>query len=202
MSDSMFDGSSGTGGSATSTVPAERNHEPPPEAVEFGQVADDDAPMSMLDLLRDRVVERETAEVEPWEHEIAKVGIRLICDPTIEDADYRRWVRAALPRTKGRRPRQPGALDIDQLALSARAIIATNTRVDVQTRTGWRPVTDPADPANVLTLDDPPMLRVFNVMDSVSLLRKLFGRDADVINAGQELLAAAGYLDSDDDDPE
>jgi hypothetical protein len=189
-----FDGSSGT-----ALRSADDNHQTP-EAMGFGAGIDEDGPSSMLEVLRERVEAREADEVEPWTHEVADIGVRIVCNPQVENPDYQRWVKAALPKARGRgRPRTVGAMDLDQLALSARAIIATNLRVEVYNKRtkAWAPVSDKGE---ALTLDDPGMLRAFGVMDPVSLLRKLFRRDADLINAGQDLLAAAGYLDSEDDD--
>jgi hypothetical protein len=199
-----FNGASGASGEPTGGVATAEQSEQPPTAMSFGPAAEEEGLSSALDLLRERVDEREQEPVELWMHEITKVGMRIYCDPQVADADYRRWVKASMPKVRrGARGRAPGAMDIDQLALSARAILATNERVEVRTRKGeWITVTDPSS-GEVLTLDDSAMARSFNVMDPVSLLRKLFGRDADLINAGQDLLAAAGYLDSDDDeDPE
>jgi hypothetical protein len=198
-----FDGSSGATavpfGSAVATAD---NGQAPAEAAPFRPAAHD-ALTSMLDVVRERVEARDVEEYDPWQYEIKGIGVRLVCDPRIENADYQRWVKSALPKQRGRqRPR--GAMDLDQLALSAKAIAASNLRVEVlRKETGeWVAVTDNRS-GEVLTLEDDGMLRAFNVMDSVSMLRKLFGRDADVINAGQDLLAVAGYLESDDDsDPE
>lgn len=202
----QFDGSTGPSAATGFTaVATESNGQPvldkEAEGMRFGAAADE-TPSSMLDLLRDRVESRESEETEPWVHEIPALGLRLVCDPRIDNADYQRWMKASLPRGRGARNRQFNGMDIDTLALSARAITHTNLRVEVQNKDKfWIPITDGTDPTP-LSLDDSAMLRTFNVMDSISLLRKLFGRDAALINAGQALLAEAGYLDADVDDPE
>jgi hypothetical protein len=193
-----FDGSSSGPNNATTYA---TDNVPAAEAMRFGPALDD-SPASMLDVLRDRVEQRDVADADPWVHEIPKVGVRLVCDPRIDNADYQRWVKAAMAKTRtARRGRSnANAMDLDQLALSARAITATNIRVEIK-RQGdeWVAISDGAS-ADALNLEDAAMLRAFGVMDPTSLLRKLFGRDAAVINAGQELLAAAGYLDGDDED--
>ena len=153
---------------------------------------------SLLDQLRERVAERDEEESEPWVKEIPRVGIRLVCDPRIDAVDYQRWLKQAQSRGKGGRARPAGALDLDQFALSVRALTATCQRLEIRRGADWAPMT--GRDGTVLDLDSRELLTAFNVMDAASVLRKLFGRDARVIDAGSELLTEAGYLGGDDDD--
>lgn len=182
----VFDTSTGA------TQPAEL-----PEAAPFEPGAAD-TPDSLLDQLRARVDERDEAEPSEWCKEIKGVGIRLVCDPDIDAEDYQRWVKQAQRRGKGGRRVMTSALDLDQFALSVRALDATCVRLEIKHGDGWKPMTGVK--GDTLALDSRELLGVFNVMDSASVLRKLFGRDARVIDAGQELLTEAGYLGGDDDD--
>lgn len=190
-----FDGSTGSG-------PAPDAHLPQAQA--WSPAAEELAPDSLLDQLRERVEERDETEPQEWIKEIPKVGIRLVLDPDIANEDFQRWMKAATPRGKGRgRAASANPMAMDQLQLSARALTAQCIRLEIKDRNSdvWRPMIgsdgDPMRP------DSRELLRTFSVMDSASLLRKLFGRDAKVIDAGQELLQEAGYLgdDADEDDP-
>lgn len=182
-----------TDGSSTAPVAPEL-----PVAAPFDPTGSD-TPDSLLDQLRARVDERDETEPSEWTKEVPKVGIRLVCDPDIEAEDYQRWVKGAQARGKGgRRRAMTSALDLDQFALSVRALTATNIRLEIKRGDGWTPMTGPQ--GEVLTLESRELLRTFNVMDSASVLKRLFGRDARVIDAGQELLTEAGYLGGDDDD--
>jgi hypothetical protein len=51
-----------------------------------------------------------------------------------------------------------------------------------------------------VALDDSFLLTRFGVPDPIELLRKLFVRDADLMNAGEELLTVAGFMGGDDDE--
>lgn len=154
---------------------------------------------SLLDRLRDRVAERDEAEPDEWFKEVPGVGIRLVCDLNIEADDFQRWLKSAQNRGRsGRRRAVASATDLDQFGLSVRALTATCIRLDIRDDDDWRPMTDGR--GEVLTLESKELLRTFGVMDSASVLRKLFGRDARVIDAGQELLTESGYFGGDDDD--
>jgi hypothetical protein len=181
---------------------------PPPamgKTAPAAAAAVDDTPDSLLDQLRDAVEDRDESEPDEWYGEIPKVGIRLVCDPNISADDFRRWTKQAMSAGNGvkRRRRASGnAMDMDQFALSCRALIATCQRLDIKRGDEWVPM--PGRDGEPLTLESNELMSKFGVMDATSLLRKLYGpRDARIVDAGQELLAAAGYLDSDldDDDP-
>lgn len=171
-----------------------------PETATVFTPGEPSAPLdSLLDQLRERVAERDESDPQEWVKEIPKVGIRLVCDPDIEAEDYQRWVKGAQARGRGGRRRAlTSALDLDQFALSVRALTATCLRLEIHDGEKWRPMTGAR--SDVLNLESTELLRTFGVMDSASVLRKLFGRDARIIDAGQELLTEAGYLGGDDDD--
>lgn len=204
----QFDGSSaGSTPAAYAEAAANNGVAPAPEAVPFASSIEDDTnPLSMLDMLRQRVEERERAEVDLWEYTIAPIGVKLFCDPRIDNADYQKWIKASMPRLKGRRAGQPNSMDLDQFQLSSRAMVHTNVRIalrdekvrDEKAEGAWRPITDSSGEA--LTVEDKAVLQAFNVMDPIALMKKLFGRDSAAIDAGQDLLRAAGYLDGDEDD--
>ncbi|MBC8092502.1 MAG: hypothetical protein H7Y15_11295 [Pseudonocardia sp.] len=200
MTNSTFDGS--TTGTAEARPWSPTEIIPPESDAEQRQVAHDAIPLdSLLDQLRDEVTQRDEAIALPWRHRIRGTNFSLVCDPDIDNEDYQRWVKASMPKTKNRR-RTPGVADMDQLALSSRAIVSANIGLDVlvrDTEDTWRSITAPGSD-EPLTIDSPELLATFNVMDPIALLRKLFGRDAALVDAGQELLSAAGYMGDEDDD--
>lgn len=172
-----------------------------PQSPSTGGGFEDFTPDTLLDQIAAEVAERDEDYAEPWVKQIPRTSLRLVCDPRIENEDYQRWIRQSMPHGgKNRRgPRNPSITDMNQLMMSARAIIATNIRIDVLHKpTGeWRPLMHNGEE---MVLDSDPLLHKFGAMDPIVLLRRLFGRDADLIDAGQELLSAAGYLDGDGDD--
>jgi hypothetical protein len=182
---------SGPGFPAASSAPDE------PVATPFEPGAAE-GPDSLLDQLRARVDERDEAEPDEWFKEVRGLGIRLVCDLNIEADAFQRWFKGAQARKGGRRKTMASASDLDQFALSVRALTATCIRLEIKRGDAWTPMTGAGGVA--LDLESRELLRTFNVMDAASVLRKLFGRDARVIDAGQELLDAAGYLGGDDDD--
>ncbi len=195
---STFDGSSsGTPPEAQAWTPAASAPPAPAPAPAF-----DEAPDSLLDQLRDEIAQREESDVELWRYRIRGTNFRLVCDPDIDNEDYQRWVKASMPKAKGRR-RMAAVTDMDQLTLSSYAIIGSNVGLEVLARgtdDTWRMVTAPG--GATLAVDSPELLSKFSTPDPVALLRKLFGRDAALIDGGQDLLAKAGYLgDDDDEDP-
>jgi len=62
----------------------------------------------------------------------------------------------------------------------------------------YHPIVDPRTREHV-ALDDSSLLTQFGVPDPIELLRKLFVRDADLMNAGEELLTVAGFMGGDDE---
>lgn len=179
-----------------------------PETTSFGTpvtpaIAEEARPDSLLDQLRDRVGDRDEDEPAEWFDEIPKVGIRLVCDPDIDAEDFRRWTRAAMggngPGSKGRRRRSGSSpMDMSQKAIAVRALVAQNLRLEIRHGDEWR-VMNGRD-GQALTLESNELMTTFGVMDAATLLKRLYGRDARVIEAGQGLLAEAGYLDKDDDE--
>lgn len=184
-----------------STGPAHGAPEELPQARAWSPAAEEVAPDSLLDQLRARVEHRDETEPQEWIKEVPGLDIRLVLDPDIENSDFQRWMKQATPRTKGRGRGGVNPMAMDQLQLASRALTAQCIRLEMKRDGEWRPMT--GRDGEAYTLDSQELLRTFNVMDSTSVLRKLFGRDARVIDAGQELLAEAGYLgdDAEDDDP-
>lgn len=180
-----FDGST-TG--ATRPAP-----EPDPDVEDTG------VGVSALELLRARVAE--AAEVrEDWVHEIRRTGVRITCDTNIEASDQQRWMSSALPRTKRGSRQAPDITKLRREIMGARAIIGSCTQIELRGHDEqYRVVKDPTS-GEPLVLDSPELLRSFGVPDPVELLRKLFVRDADMMNAGEDLLTAAGFLGGDDGD--
>jgi hypothetical protein len=197
---STFDGSNPSGNVATDEpdmygtngapryVPPEMDTTPPPE------------PQSILDELRADIESRDAVDVEPWRHRIKDTRVRLACNPDIENDAYQRWFKLSLPRKGNGRQRQQniGPADLDQLTMSAYALIESNLQVELLRKgaddrddANWVPIR--GESGDLLTLADNELQRTFNTMDAIALTRKLFGRDAYLIDAGQDLLAAAGY---------
>lgn len=184
----------------TSTAPRHGTELPPPDAAAetFTPGAPPPVADSLLDQLRERVAERDAAEPDEWFKVIPGVGIRLVCDLNIEADDFQRWLKAAQSRKGGRRQGVSSAVDLSPFALSVRALTATCLRLEIRDGESWRPMV--GTKGDTLGLDSKELLQTFGVMDAGSVLRKLFGRDSRVIDAGQELLAAAGYTGDEDGD--
>lgn len=177
-----------TGATATDPQPA------PAEPVDTGGV-------SMLDRLRQSVADA-AAVREDWVHEIKRTGVRLTCDANISAEDFQRWQRAAMPRQPGRRNqvRVPDPTTMRREVLSARAIIATCMQIEIKgDGDTWSVLLNPAS-KEPMVLDDQELLRSFGVPDPIEMVRKLFVRDSDLLNAGEELLDAAGFMGEDDDE--
>lgn len=181
----------------------------PPVAPQGGYVpqagyappADDDAD-SLLDTLFEQVGQRDNAEdAEPWVYRIKDTRFRVVCDPDIEYSDFQRWMKSSRPQgKKARRTGGGDASDIDQVTLSALAIINQNLRIEVlkkDTVDDWYEWRHNGAP---VTVDSPLLLQRFGVMDPVSALRRLFGRDGRLIDAGQDLLEKSGMMGEDDDE--
>ena len=190
----VFDGS--TTAPSAITGPPTSGPEPEVEGADLG--------MSALDQLRARVTEA-TAVREVWVHEIERTGVRLTCDTNIEAALHQKWISGSLPR-QSRRSRG-GSPDVTKLRrdlLSARAIVDTCVLVEMKGSDGaYREVKNP-NTGEPLLLEDSYFLTAFGVPDPIELVRKLFVRDADLMNAGEALLDAAGLMgggDEDESDP-
>lgn len=219
MTSTTYDGS--TGGDLPSSHPLHGMNDEPPQAHDFTTTERQPAygangahsgannggdESSALAQLRERMQRREATPVEYWTREIPGIGLRLVCNPVIEHAEFRRWLKAAQDSGKGKRRRQQqqaGPSDIDQLMLSGLALVHQNVAIEFDTRfeaggdPNWTELPDPA--GGPMTLESQALLREYAVMTPVALLQKFFRLDPRVIAAGQELLDAAGYGDEEDD---
>lgn len=160
---------------------------------------------SALEQLRAIVDERDDDE-QTWSKVIARGGVRVTCSTTIPNAEYQRMMQAALPKRR-RGGGTPDMSKINQLVLTSRAILYACELVEVRNPQvkkveepgAWIPVTDPAN-GTPLRLDDDTMLTTFRTPDAAALVIRLFGRDADVISAGLELLEESGYIPGEEDE--
>lgn len=167
---------------------------------------------SQLAMLRERIATAEAeAEAEPleWVREIPKIGIRLVCNPEIENTTFRTWMRAAQPKAKRRSGQPADPNDNDQLVMADQALTNTNVRIEMDHAFGtgrdadWRPLRSEVD-GELLTLRSDELKRLYNVMTSLAVLKKLYHPKADprIIDAGMALLDEAGFAGGLDDDPE
>lgn len=161
--------------------------------------------LDALDRLREAVQEREAAPTPDLEAvPIPGLGWRLLCDPDFSYPQFRDWQKAGLPARQKAGKKPPNPLDMDR-ALTA-SLILVNTCVGVEMQRGdgtWVAVTN--SHGVPISLKDPEFLAKFNVIDPLSLLRKLFtvpgkSADAPLMKAGDQLIAAAGYTEVDDED--
>jgi len=183
MTDTSYDMSTPTG------VPADqaRHYTPePPNAVV-------DTLPDTLDLLRERADEVAATEIKATTVTNAADSIRLVCRGNIASREVQRWNRKALPPV-ARKSGTANGLDVDNKVLHSSVLIDTTERVEVKGRDGeWKIVQD--QDHNVLTFADSALLSAFGVLDAVSALMKIFGRDADVIKAGMAVLTGAGWAE-------
>lgn len=188
----MFDGST-----TTESLTAD-SASPPGNVSDVNSV---DTGVNALERLRERVAQANQVR-ELWVHEIKRTGVRLTCDTNVEGTDYQRWLSGALPKQSRRGRGSPDVTKMRRELLSARAIIDTCTLVEMQGKDGdYIPIVNPQTHEPV-TLDDSYLLTRFGVPDPIELLRKLFVRDADLMNAGEDLLTTAGFMgDDDESDP-
>lgn len=168
---------------------------------------------SALAQLRERVAAKQAADAAEaederlWFHEIPGVGVRLVCDPDVENSTFQSWIkRANTTQGRAKRRRQQGGdgTDMDQLTLAGYALSESSVRIDMNHAFGtgreadWRPLADShGEPMNLQTHE---LWREYNVLNSLSLLKVLYGRKADahIINAGLEFLDETGYMGVDD----
>ena len=189
----VFDGSTTAGSPAVDSAP------PPGNVPDVNSI---DPGVSALEQLRERVTAANEVR-EVWVHEIKRTGVRLTCDTNIDGPDYQRWLNGALPKqTRRGRGAAPDVTKMRRELLSARAIIDSCVQVDMLgSDNKYHPILDPQT-REYVALDDSSLLTQFGVPDPIELLRKLFVRDADLMNAGEELLTVAGFMgDDDESDP-
>jgi len=185
----VFDGS-------TAGSPAVDSAPPPGNVPDVNST---DLGVDALEQLRERVAAANEVR-EVWVHEIKRTGVRLTCDTNIDGTDYQRWLSGALPKTTRRgRGTAPDVTKMRRELLSARAIIDSCVQVDMLgSDNKYHPILDPQT-REYVALDDSSLLTRFGVPDPIELLRKFFVRDADLMNAGEELLTVAGFMGGDDE---
>jgi hypothetical protein len=207
MTSTEFDGSSGahsgSGGQQWGSTPAEQSYgqqQPSPLGDEANGA---DLDLSALEQLRSIVETREAAP--PWVLTIADGAVRLTCSTDVPNTEYQRWMRASMPKG-GRRGVAPDPSRMDQLVLTTRAFIYCTTLVEVRNDKVSNPAADRAwlrvtdRNGTPLKLNDQDMLTNFRTPDAGMLVSRLFGRDADVISKGLELLEKCGYVPGDEDE--
>jgi hypothetical protein len=198
MSDTSFDVSTPTG------VPADpaRHYAPEPDGGSLDLLPD------TLDLLRERADEVAATEIKSTTVTNVADSIRLVCRGNITSKEVQRWNRKALPPV-ARRNGNAGGYEADAKVLYSSVLIDSCERVEVKSRdTGeWQIVQDREH--NVLTFADTALLSAFGVLDAVSALVKIFGRESDMVKAGTAVLTGAGWAegstgyeqDDEDSDP-
>ena len=186
----VFDGSTTAGNPAV---------DPAPQPGNVPDMSSTDTGVSALEQLRERVVAANEVR-EVWVHEIKRTSVRLTCDTNIEGPDYQRWLNGALPKqTRRGRGGTPDVTKLRRELLSARAIVDTCVLVEMLGSDGeYIQIVNPQTREPV-ALDDSFLLTRFGVPDPIELLRKFFVRDADLMNAGEDLLTIAGFMGGDDE---
>lgn len=152
-----------------------------------------------LSMLRDQVEERDENDSEPYPVEVPGIGWRLMCDINFPYSKYAAWQAAALPKNQ-RNGRRINVLKLDQTELAFNVILNTCTELQYR-RNGsdeWETLTAP-DGSLLLPASDA-LLRRFNAVDPRSFLRKLYGREARLVEASQRIAVKAGWLEGEDDD--
>jgi hypothetical protein len=154
-----------------------------------------------LAMLREQVREREDTEASTTPVEVPGIGWRLMCDITFEYSKYAAWQTAALPKNQ-RNGRRPNLLKMNQTELAFNVLLHTCEEIQFQRSGtgGWETLTDAGGEVLLPTSDA--LLRQFNVVDPRSFLRKLFGREARLVEASQLVASKAGWIEGDGDDDE
>jgi len=151
------------------------------------------APVSSLDMLVKAVAERDAAQ--DTGHVRIPIpgldGVRMVCRIDFPYPEWEKWQTLAIPKEKRRKP-EP--MDMRQNVLMTLALNNTCEYLEFKTGETWAPITGSNGAPMEYAGDE--MLRKFNVMDKVSLLRALFGgKDGHILRAGRRVVAAAGYSD-------
>lgn len=189
-----FDGSTGGGAHAAPGYLGSGGYDndfPPPAAPPIPEPAYD-----AFEALREQLAERDDASERTTTVDIPGLGWRLVCAIDFTYGQYKEWQKAALPRNQ-RNGRKVNVLDMDQAALSYFVLLNTCEGIEYQRSNGeWDPLTEAGgQPA---TLQSGMLMTKMNVMDPRLLVKKLFGNDARLIRAGNEVIAAAGYIEDDE----
>lgn len=186
---------SGMGG-APQQPPAWNDQQPPPLGAVAAPAAPDE-PFDSLALLRAAVAER--VEIEPVTIPVPTLGIRLVCHTDVTSKQLGRWQKAALPPPL-RKSGNASALDMDQMQLAVAVLVGTLLRIEVadpKNKGEWLPVED-GRTGEPLTFSDAAVLNMFGAIDTVTALKRLFGRDAGVVKAGRLVLNKAGWGEGDE----
>ena len=161
--------------------------------------------LSSLDLLRARVSDKATQELDDPQIavETPDGGFRIVCSTDISHENLQRWQRAALPPAQ-RRSASVSPLDLNQLVFATRVLVGSWKEIQVRGTDGetWETIRDTQ--GTVLGPKDKVLLDALGVLSSDLVIKKLFGRDSDVIRTSREVLSAAGWGDEVDnaDDPQ
>jgi hypothetical protein len=149
-----------------------------------------------LAMLREQVQDRDQREDDFCLVEVPGIGWRLMCAIDFTYAQYAKWQKAAFPREQ-RNGRKTNPFDLNQTELAFSVLL--NTCCELQYRRGeseeWQTLADDHGAPLLPTSDA--LLRKFNVVDPRSFLRKLYRREARLIEASQRVAAAAGMLEGD-----
>jgi len=147
-----------------------------------------------LALLRDRVAQQ--VEIEPVVIPVADTGVRLVCHTDITSRQMSRWQKLALPAALRKSPKAT-ALDIDQMQLAAAVLVNTLLRIEVADPKHpgeWLPVVD-SRTGEPLGFGDKPVLDMFGAIDTITGLKRLFGRESGVVKASRLVTQASGWGD-------
>lgn len=153
-----------------------------------------DSPNDSLALLRAAVADQ--TEIEPIVIPVGKTGVRLVCHTDITSKQLSTWQNRAIPLHL-RKSGKAAPTDVDQMQLAVAVLVGTLLRIEVadpRRRGEWMAVED-ARTGEALTFNDMPVLTMFSAMDTMTALKRLFGRDSGVVKAGRMVLGAAGWND-------
>jgi hypothetical protein len=133
--------------------------------------------------------------------EIPKLDWRLVCDADFPYAQYAKWQKASFPAAQRNRRKGPNPLDMDQAVLSRLVLLGTCQGMEYRDSTGeWQPLMDSRN--TPMTPDSAEIMSRFQEVDPGFFLRRLFGSDSAVMRAGEQVMRAAGWLESDGEDVE
>lgn len=164
--------------------------EPVGRAVAYAEPAEE--AFDSLALLRDAVADK--VEIEPITIPVPNVGVRLVCGTDVTSRQLKKWQEGAVPLVK-RKSGKYTESDVDPMHLAVATLVGTLLRIEVadpRNKGEWLPVID-SRTGEALSFSDMPVLKMFGAMDTVSALKRLFGRDSGVVRAGRAVLRASGW---------
>lgn len=151
--------------------------------------------LDTLTLLRERVREKQAEEFP--NHILDAGGIRLSCRTVIDFIELQQWRERAIPKAwrnkKLSEEQRASKMDMRQFFTSLLSVCTEEVEVLGRDGQTWTTVTDVN--GRVLTFANGELNSVFGVMDTISMFRVLYKRDADLLHAGNELLSAAGWTE-------